>query len=189
MKHWNMSPEDKADWITEDWRAAEMTCRLCRRGVPRRGMVSDHGHLSGMTRAALCIRCNGYLGSMETAGKTDGEMRTLMASKGLRGPNVGSTLLRMRSYLVYFGLLEAEFVSMLKANGIENPKAGSLGLEAEIAWARASTKTMLQYKKWLRRKFGRGYTAACWFDNKTHTHRTARSGRARIAELMATRAE
>ncbi|WP_408408852.1 endonuclease domain-containing protein [Paraburkholderia aspalathi] len=176
MKHWRMSAEDKADWVTEYWESYGKACQLCKRRVPRSNMVSDHDHVTGLTRAAICRRCNGFLGHMETAGKTDTEMLALMAARGLRA-GVSATLRRMRTYIEFWRLRADEFAEVRRAYGMEGSKGVAPGWES--AWALACARAGVRYKRWIRKTYGlQAYRIACWIDDKPHTHTLARRARA-----------
>ncbi|AMM13894.1 hypothetical protein AX768_07050 [Burkholderia sp. PAMC 28687] len=179
MKHWRMNAVDKSDFVTELWVFSEKSCKLCLRRLPRSSMVSDHDHVTGLTRAAICRRCNGFLGHMETSGKTESQVSALMRERGLRA-GVGETVRRMRSYQVYWRLVADEFVIVQNAYGLAGSKGGEAGWEK--AWIVGTARAMLRYKRWIRKTYGRAYTVACWMDTKPHTHKTVKDMRRRLIE-------
>lgn len=132
-----------------------------------------------MNRAAICRRCNGFLGHMETKGKTDVEMYALMQSKGVK-KDIPGTIRRMRTYIEFWRLQAEAFASWRKRYGMEGPKGGDPGHEA--AWIDASARAVVQYKRWLRKTYGlKTYRLACWIDDKPHTHTVARRRREWLA--------
>lgn len=184
-KQWRMPPVDRAEWVTEYWQHFG-PCTLCRRATLKRGdMVGDHCHVTGMMRAAICRRCNGFLGHMETAGKTDAEMHALMLSKGVK-KDISGTIRRMRTYIKFWQLRTEPFAALLKKYGMEGAKGGNPGYEAE--WVLACGRAGVQYKRWLRRTYGlKTYHLACWMDDKPHTHTLARRTREMLrAEALPT---
>ncbi|CAJ3889640.1 MULTISPECIES: endonuclease domain-containing protein [pseudomallei group] len=171
-KHWRMTDADKVAWRREYWTNYGKCCQLCRRrNIPFRDIVSDHDHETGMTRAAVCRRCNAFLGHMETGRKNDTDMFATMRGRGVPAKDIQPTLRRMRTYIEYWRLRREAF-RMYRAD-----PADFAGV------ARANAVAALRYKRWLRKKHGlQAYRVTCWIDDKPHTHTVARRYRQMLTE-------
>lgn len=171
-KHWRMTDADKVAWRREYWTNYGKCCQLCRRrNIPFKDIVSDHDHETGMTRAAVCRRCNGFLGHMETCGESNTEMFATMRARGVPAKDIQPTLRRMRAYIEFWRLRREAF------RQFQADTSDFAGV------ARANAVAALRYKRWLRKKHGlQAYRVACWMDDKPHTHTIARRYRQLLAE-------
>lgn len=193
-----MSAKDKAEYVQERWKALGGVCPLCKRKVSltsggRQQWAMDHDHRTGLTREALCSRCNSVLGWFEGDTEARREAYSLIEVKALalrkfRWKVDADVLRRMTSYVEFWRLRAAAFERVreqfgrgIKGTGTERGK--ELMREGwEAAWVLECARAGIQYKRWIRRKYSlRAYRIACWIDDKPHTHTLAKRARALLA--------
>ncbi|WP_408127247.1 endonuclease domain-containing protein [Paraburkholderia strydomiana] len=140
LSHWRLNPAERKAWVNECWTVNNKTCPLCARRMPRDTMVSDHCHGTGTPRAALCRRCNGLLGHMETSGKTDAQMLQLFAECGLRAGAL-DVIGRMRMYLTAWQPIAAAHLTWRKTWGISKGRSAPNRFVLAV-WAGMATSVL-----------------------------------------------